>query len=321
MASVGVAPASTIIDTSSDVPNLRDDRLPRSQIGTNPQHLLITLLGDYWHGRTEHLPSAALVELLADFDISEPSARAALNRLTKRGLLLVSKRGRNTYYGTNPAALELLRTTFVRIVSFGTHESRPWDGMWTFVAFSVPEAQRQLRHTVRTTLRWLGFAALYDGLWCSPWDEREATLRKLSELNVASATVMRAESDPRSVVQPISAWDLDGLRQTYADFEAAFAPILEETLRGALTPSQALVARTQVMDRWRNFIGSEPDLPAELIPGDWPRSRMRNLFLTLHDSLAPIARARCQQILAKHTPEMAALVTDKTAVDLARSDG
>ena len=60
-------------------------RLPRTQVGTTPQHLLMTLLGHYWFGRSELLPSAALVELLAEFDISTPSARAALNRLTKRG--------------------------------------------------------------------------------------------------------------------------------------------------------------------------------------------------------------------------------------------
>lgn len=320
MAPTALSAESFDSDAFADQADLRDDRLPRSQVGTNPQHLLITLFGDYWHGRTEHLPSAALVELLAEFDISEPSARAALNRLTKRGLLVSSKQGRNTSYGINPSALELLRTTFLRIVAFGTHESRPWDGKWTFVAFSVPETQRQLRHTVRTNLRWLGFAALYDGLWCSPWDEQDAILRKLAELAVPSATVMRAQTNLESTVQPISAWDLEGLRQKYSGFEEAFAPVLELALHGALTPSQALVTRTEVMDSWRNFIGSEPDLPVELIPDDWPRTRMRTLFMTLHDSLAPIARARCQQILGKYSPELAALVSDKNAVELARDD-
>lgn len=295
-----------------------EHRLPRSQVGTNPQHLLITLSGDYWHGRTEHIPSGALVDLLAEFDISEPSARAALNRLTKRGLLLSSKRGRHTYYGTNPSALPLLLGTFKRIIAFGTHDSRAWDGDWTLVAFSVPEAQRQLRHTVRTNLRWLGFAALYDGLWCSPWDEQEAVLSKLSELGAHSVTAMRAAVDSRSSVQPLSAWDLDALRHKYVEFEEEFSPVLEEARRGALTASQALVYRTRVMDSWRNFIGLEPDLPAELLPHDWPRSRMRALFFELHDSLAPVAQARCQQIFAQYSPELAPLVTREIAADLAR---
>jgi phenylacetic acid degradation operon negative regulatory protein len=295
-----------------------DGRLPRSQVGTNPQHLLITLLGDYWYGRTEHLPSAALVELLAEFDISQPSARAAMNRLTKRGLLLSSKRGRNTYCGVNPGSLPLLKGTFSRVVAFGTHESRAWDGKWTMVAFSIPETQRQLRHAVRTNLRWLGYAALYDGLWCSPWDDQDTVLAKLSELDVGSATVVRAAVDPRSTLQPLSGWDLDALRRKYIEFEKEFSPILADARRGALTASQALVNRTKVMDSWRNFIGLEPDLPTELLPQDWPRSRMRALCFELHDSLAPVAQARCEQIFAKYSPELAALVTHQTAADLVR---
>lgn len=284
-------------------------RLPRTQVGTTPQHLLMTLLGHYWFGRDEHLPSAALVELLGEFDISKPSARAALNRLTKRRLLVSSKRGRNTYYGLSAAATPLIEGTLKRIVAFGARDARPWDGVWTIVAFSVPEAQRDVRHSIRTNLHLLGFAALYDGLWCSPWDERDDALAMLSDLGAHSATVMRAQIDPRSTVQALSAWDLEAVKQRYREFEEQFSPMLEDARRGALTASQALVARTQVMDSWRKFVLLEPDLPAELLPADWPRARMRAFFLELYDSLAPVAKARYQQIIAKHSPELAALVT------------
>jgi phenylacetic acid degradation operon negative regulatory protein len=294
---------------------LEDHRLPRSQVGTTPQHLVMTLLGDYWFGRMEQLPSAALVGLLAEFDISEPSTRAALNRLTKRGLLMSSKRGRNTYYGLHTRAIPLLRDGAKQIAVFGTPEARPWDGMWTVVAFSVPEVERWLRHGVRTKLRWLGFAALYDGLWCSPWDMRGSALEILSELGVRSATVMRAEIDERSTVQALSAWDLEALKREYLEFGEEFSPILDKARRGALTASQALVERTKVMDRWRNFLGAEPDLPTELLPGNWPRSRMRRLFFELYDSLGPVARARCHQIIAEHSPELATLVTHHGAAE------
>ena len=127
--------------------------LPRSQAGTTPQHLLMTLLGDYWLGQTQHLPSAVLVDLLAEFAITKPSARIALNRLTKRGLLVTSKRGRNTYYGPSAPAAALVRETLKRIVAFGAREVRTWDGTWTMVPLSVPETRRRLRHSIRTSLR------------------------------------------------------------------------------------------------------------------------------------------------------------------------
>lgn len=299
--------APIVNDGASDIRTL-----PRSQVGTTPQHMLMTLLGDYWNQRTEHLPSAALVDLLAEFEVSAPSARAALNRLAKRGLLVSSKRGRNTYYGVEPRAMPLLQSTFERYVAFGNRESRPWDGAWTLVAFSIPESKRQLRYTVRSRLSLLGFAALYDGLWCSPWDDRDAVLDVLSELDVAATTVMRAEVDARSVIQPLAAWDLDAVMQTYIDFEAEFAPLLIAARDGRLTASGALVARTKVMDSWRNFIVVDPELPAELLPEGWPRSRMRKLCFELHDTLAPIAQGRCQQIIAQYAPELAALVARQT---------
>jgi phenylacetic acid degradation operon negative regulatory protein len=58
--------------------------------------------------------------------------------------------------------------TFRRIVEFGTRETPYWDGRWTLVAFSIPETQRQLRHAVRTNLRWLWLAPLYDGSGARP---------------------------------------------------------------------------------------------------------------------------------------------------------
>lgn len=283
--------------------------LPRSQVGTTPQHLLMTLLGDYSLGQSEPLPSAALVELLAEFEISQPSARTALNRLTKRGLLVSSKEGRNTYYELSPHAFKLVQDMLARIVAFGTPESRPWDGLWTIVAFSVPESQRQLRQSIRTNLRWLGFAALFDGLWCSPWDNRDAALARLQELQVEAATVMRAEIDARSPMQALSAWDLEAVKDSYLEFEQKFSPVLEEVRGGALTASQALVARTQVMDSWRRYLGVEPHLPAELLPEDWPRTAMRKLAFELYDGLAPLARARCQQIIGRHSPQLAGRVT------------
>ena len=72
--------------------------MPRFQVGFPPQHLLLALLGDYWSGRCEPLPSAALVDLLAEFDVNPSGARAALSRLSIRGLLVGTKDGRNTFY-------------------------------------------------------------------------------------------------------------------------------------------------------------------------------------------------------------------------------
>src|ERR1017187_10659003 len=142
-------------------------QLPRTQAGSQPQHLLLTLLGDYFLDGSVPIPSASLLSLLEGFGITSAGSRAALSRLSRRGLLASSKNGRNTYYRLTPRAAALLREGAQHIFSFGAAE-RPWSGRWTIVAFSVPEDQRQARPVLRTRLRWLGFAPLYDGLWISP---------------------------------------------------------------------------------------------------------------------------------------------------------
>ena len=119
-------------------------QLPRTQAGSQPQHLLLTLLGDYFLDSSEYIPSASLVSLLEEFGITSAGSRAALSRLSRRGLLASSKTGRNTYYRLTPRAAEFLQEGAQHILSFGAAE-RPWSGSWTIVAFSVPEEQRQPR--------------------------------------------------------------------------------------------------------------------------------------------------------------------------------
>src|SRR5690349_8086653 len=184
-----------------------------------PPRLLLTLLGDYWWRRTEPLPSAALVALLAEFGVSDSAARAALSRLTRNQLLVTSKSGRRTFSRLSSRAAEILDDGARRIFSFGA-ASQPWDGMWSLVAFSIPEDNRAARDALRKRLRWRGFAPLYDGLWVSPRDHAAEVIGCLKDLDIATGTAFRATSVPANGEIPAQAWDLDGLRQRYECFIA-----------------------------------------------------------------------------------------------------
>ncbi len=288
------------------ISEVQDDvNLPRTQTGANPQHLIVTLLGDYWWGRREHLPSSGLVALANEFDITSTSARAALSRLARRGLLDSSREGRRTFYGLTPRTEQVLDEGLHRIMSFGL-DDRPWSGSWMVVIFSVPEDQRDLRHVLRTKLRWLGFGPLYDGVWVSPRAGSDEVARLLVDLGVASATVLESR-----VVQglaggdPLRAWDLDDLRRSYDDFVAEFGPLLGRVRRGEVGGAEALVARTRVMDAWRQFPGLDPELPEDALPGGWPRREAQRIFAQAYDALGPLAEVRFRQILADHAPELA----------------
>jgi phenylacetic acid degradation operon negative regulatory protein len=226
--------------------------------------------------------------------------------------LASSKSGRNTYYRLTPRAAALLLEGAEHILGFGAAE-RPWSGSWTIVAFSVPEDQRQARPVLRTRLRWLGFAPLYDGLWISPHPPTDDINGVLDELEIKASTVFVGEIRDRDGGNPpLSAWDLDELRRVYTDFISAFSELRRRVGHGDVGAAEGLVARTTIMDRWRNMPNLDPELPGELLPGDWPRDEARALFVDVYDGLGALAEMRVRQILAELSAPLSSIVAHHT---------
>ena len=282
--------------------------MPRFQIGFPPQHLLLALIGDYWSGRCEALPSAALVDLLAEFDVNPSGARAALSRLSIRGLLVGTKEGRNTSYRVAEGFRSLLPYGPIHTRAFAK-PAPMWDGMWTMVAFTVPEDQRRLRPMLRARLQSLGFAPLYDGLWVSPHAPGKELDIALQIAPPKSCTVIRAAELPaRSRLTVASAWNLDELGASYAEFVSTFRPVLRRLQSGRTGSTEALVSRTRANYRWFVFAVTDPDLPEALLPRRWPRAAAHDLFVDLVDGLAALAVNRVREIVSEYDPALSKLV-------------
>ncbi|MFC4003820.1 PaaX family transcriptional regulator C-terminal domain-containing protein [Prauserella oleivorans] len=293
--------------------------LPRPQSGAEPQLLLTSLLGDFWYWRDEHIPATALVRLLADFDVTADGARAAMRRLVARGLLASSRRGRTTAYGIPARTSEVIIERTYRMLTFGV-TAPDWDGRWTVVAFSVPEQDRGVRTALRSRLRVLHFAALYDGVWVSPHDRAREVLDMLEDLGVRTATVLRSEEVPGTPEggSPLSAFDLAPLAKEYKAFAERYEPLLESLEAGLIGPAQALRTRTELRVDWRRFPETDPDLPAELLPEDWDRPRAQRVFVQIYDRLGPLAELRFRQILGTVAPELAELASHHDSATVAR---
>lgn len=275
--------------------------LPRAQAGTSPQHLIVSLLGEYWLDRDDRVPSAALVQLAGDFGVSATSARAALSRLARRGLLDSHKDGRNTFYGLTAQAGKALREDQARIMSLGVGEL-PWDGSWVVVMFSLPEDRRDVRHLLRSALRWRGFAPLFDGVWVSPRADAAETSDVLAELGIDNSTILQSEV-LRAVGggDPLAAWDLDELAGSYREFIGRFASVLDRIESGSVPVAEALVLRGQVLEAWSAFPDADPGLPDDALPADWPRRLARDTFIMAYDGLGPMAALRFGQVLEQYS--------------------
>ncbi|WP_261166438.1 PaaX family transcriptional regulator C-terminal domain-containing protein [Microbacterium sp. Marseille-Q6965] len=290
-------------------PHTRSRRLPRPHSGGGPQHLLITLLGDYWFAREELLPSAALVELLGEFGANENASRQAMRRLTQRGLLAQGKQGRTTSYGIPREIVASQRLRLARAVTFGA-DFADWDGRWTIVSFSIPESERDVRRVLRNGLRNMAFGDLQDGVWITPHDRQDDAVALLDELEVAEGHVMRATWRMRAGDEAAiaGAFGLDELAGRYEDFVAQYEPRLAWA-RGTVDPREALVLRTQLTNDWLAFRLDDPELPASLLPDDWPRPRARDAFLALYDALGPAAARHVRQVVARYDEPLSRIVT------------
>ena len=178
-----------------------------------------------------------------------------------------------------------------------------WDGTWTCVAFSIPEADADRRARLRRRLRALGLGALFDGLWITPHAPVDALDRCLADLGVAGAAVLRATEVPLPAgVALTSAWDLASLRAGYDELAALVDGIAGRLGAGAVTPAEAFVARSGLMRAWRALAMADPLLPDALLPAGWPRRAVREGFIATYDALGPWPRSGCAPWRARQAP-------------------
>jgi phenylacetic acid degradation operon negative regulatory protein len=277
-------------------------RSPRRKPVDTAQGLVTTLVTDYTVRTRAWLPSAAIVALLAESGVSAGGARTAISRLTRRGALENSRDGRRSFYRLTQAAADELSAGGAWIAQFGT-DVNAWDGCWTLVAFSLPQEENTQRRALRGQLRWLGFAPLYDGLWVSPDRLNKTVTARLSAGTLGTMTVFRAshiELATGTNRSPIEAWDIAAIAEHYETFIRRWRPLLVRVNRGRITGEVAVRARTEIMDIYRRIPLLDPQLPVELMPAGWPRTRTREIFVAIYDGLAEQAQEHVRAIATRY---------------------
>lgn len=242
--------------------------------------LLLTILGEFVHSRDGSAWTGTLVAALGALGVEEKSARQTIARTASQGIIASERHGRRVRWQLTDDGSLLLAEGTERIYSF-LRSRHTWDGQWLVVAAAVPESQRSTRHKLRTRLTWLGLGCPTPGMWIIPdadkEDEVQAALTDLDLADRAFAWVGRraAGTDPASLID--AAWDLAEVRTRYQEFSADF----EE--RAVEDDSEAFVAQVELIQAWRSFPFVDPDLPAELLPPDWPGPAAATLFHTRRD--------------------------------------
>jgi phenylacetic acid degradation operon negative regulatory protein len=261
-----------------------------------PRQLLFAFLGEHvLDDGPGPIRASVLITVLEGAGIAAPATRASLDRLVTSGFLERARSGREILFSLTEHGAAVLSEAGGRVRS-----SCPFDPVgsgWTLVAFSVPEEQRTLRHHLRSTLTWAGFAPLRDGLWLAPGEVDLASalepLRDALPPNAVLAFHAR-ELPGYPVAESVkTAWDIEAIRDEHLSFIHTWADPPTTNACTALSMSTMLVAD------WLALLRADPRLPREFMDAQWPASRSFDTYRRVHDSLAAAADAEFRTLMAQ----------------------
>ncbi|WP_292864406.1 PaaX family transcriptional regulator C-terminal domain-containing protein [Microbacterium sp.] len=248
-----------------------------------PVQLLLAFFGEMVVGRTDDpVPASVLIDVLDGAGIAGPTTRASLDRMRERGLLGRVRRGREIGFHLTDRAKDVLNEAAERVER--TDPFAPRGAGWTLVTFSVAERHRSLRHQLRASLTWAGFAPLRDGLWVAP-----------GAIDLASALGPLQDDLPPGTVQAFraseiegyemgdavaSAWQIDEIRAEHELFLREWEGAADY---GGRMP--ALTARTALVADWLALLRADPGLPAGHLGPHWPADRSTRVFRERHAAL------------------------------------
>ncbi|SDD30914.1 transcriptional regulator, PaaX family [Geodermatophilus telluris] len=263
-----------------------------------PRSIVVDLCGDALRHHGGEARTQALVDLLEVFGVGEPTARIVLARMRKEGWFDTRREGRQVVYALSATAWRVLDEGRTRIFE---RAREPWDGQWRMVIYAVPEQDRAERERLRRALSWLGFGPLATATWISPHERLAEVERALPDTSARlDLLTCRARDRATDLDMVGRCWDLDALGRDYRDLVARLEALPPAAELAALPGPEALRLRTGLVSDYRQFPFRDPDLPAELLPGDWPGRRAHELVVAAHAALAHPADAFVAAVLGRH---------------------
>jgi phenylacetic acid degradation operon negative regulatory protein len=197
--------------------------------------------------------AAELIRLTTDFGIKETTLRVALTRMVSAGDLVRSADG----YRLSDRLLVRQR----RQDDAMRPQLRPWHGHWTTLIVTSVGTDPRTRAALRTTLHHKRFGELREGVWMRP-DNLEFDMDV--EVRARMRIVQARDDAPAELAGQL--WDLPSWAGTGQRLVA-------EMSRAGDVPARFVVAAAIV----RHLL-TDPVLPDELLPADWPGTRLRTNY-------------------------------------------
>ncbi|MGI9221661.1 MAG: phenylacetic acid degradation operon negative regulatory protein PaaX [Woeseiaceae bacterium] len=247
--------------------------------------LITTVFGDSIAPRGGSVWLGSLIEVMANFGVSERLVRTSVFRLVQDGWLQSTQVGRRSYYSLSDEGRDRFQRATQKIYGEPVSE---WDGQWCLIILAELDAER--RETVRKELGWLGFGPLASSVLAHPAPEMGQVDAVLQRLNVAddlvimSGQTMHNEAGMRRRVQ--TSWNLVDIDDRYASFVKRFRPLIAAYSKNTeVEPKAAFIVRTLLIQEYRKVLLRDPQLPSELQPANWHGNAAYQLCRNLYQAV------------------------------------
>lgn len=253
--------------------------------------LVITLYGDAIepHGGTVWLGS--LIKLLKPMGINERLMRTTIFRLTQDAWLTSDKVGRKSYYSLTGSGRRKFEQAFRRV--YNTNQAA-WDGSWCLIMTQRLSADE--RKQLLDDLEWQSFCVLTGHLIGSPNTNLSDVNTVLASSGLQNKVIVfethqQEELAGRQVRMLVrESWELDILGAYYQEFINLFRPVWQELdEKDNLDPESSFLTRTLLIHEYRKLLLRDPQLPEELLPGDWEGRAARQLCRNIYRKVTPAA--------------------------------
>jgi len=266
---------------------LSSGRLPL----VNARAALFDLYGDHLRSRGGKAPISGLIRALGTLEIAPPAVRTAVSRMVQQGWLRAARESGTPTYALTDRAVARLDEAAERI--YRTREE-DWDGRWHLIV--VPRiTDRSRRERVRVGLRYLGYGALDDTTWIAARPSAELAALEVSESVTLDRFTASHDADTRELISRV--WDLPALAAAYDDWLATARGIVAG-IGSSVSDDRAFAARSRLLHEWRKFLFTDPQLPPELLPRQWPGRAAAEFFDSHAQRLLPAAARFVTEILA-----------------------
>ncbi|GAA3785218.1 PaaX family transcriptional regulator C-terminal domain-containing protein [Streptomyces phyllanthi] len=266
--------------------------LPQDEAKNSTQLLVLAVYGRYSPLVRGWCSVADLITLMERLGVPAQATRSAVTRMTRRDLLAPQRRGTVRGYAATAKA-QLIFEEGDEVVYAPLSPARLEDG-WAIVSFSVPEAEREKRYTLRKRLVWLGMGQLDSGLWIAPARVLPAVLKWVRRLGLeqyVDAFTARHEGLGDTAELARRAWNLEELAASYDKYLGSWSPVLTAVREpgGISEPGDAFAVHTLALEQWMRFPYLDPGLPAQLLPTGWHGEAAQELARELRELLEATA--------------------------------